>query len=176
MANAMRYAYKATGVPIIVSEHGANTPDDCIRASFIPAALAELKVAMDEGVPVKGYMHRSLLDNFEWIFGYSAQLGLCTVDRTTFQRTPKPSAAFYSAIAAQRPIGFCRAKSHQCVIGGKAPSPALLAWPDYPNQAPHDPSRFNSSPEVIRPVVMMYVKFPLCMAIASATVERLRAA
>jgi beta-glucosidase len=50
-------------------------------------------------VPVKGYVHWSLLDNFEWIFGYKPTFGLVAVDRTTFKRMPKPSAAIYGAIA-----------------------------------------------------------------------------
>jgi beta-glucosidase len=99
LANAVRLAHRETGVPIIVSEHGVNTPDDRIRARLIPASLVELRKAMHEGVPVKGYVHWSLMDNFEWISGYHAQLGLCAVDRATFKRTPKPSAAVYSAIA-----------------------------------------------------------------------------
>ena len=45
-----------------------------------------------------GYLHWTLLDNFEWIFGYDVQLGLVAVDRTTFERTPKPSADVYSRI------------------------------------------------------------------------------
>jgi len=48
---------------------------------------------------VLGYCHWTLLDNFEWIFGYAKHFGLHTVDRTTFVRTPKPSAAVYGAIA-----------------------------------------------------------------------------
>ena len=54
---------------------------------------------MDDGVPVLGYCHWTLLDNFEWIFGYGHQLGLHEVDRETFERTPKPSAGVYAAIA-----------------------------------------------------------------------------
>ena len=50
-------------------------------------------------VPELGYVHWSLLDNFEWIFGYSKHYGLCDVDRKTFKRTPKPSAAVLAAIA-----------------------------------------------------------------------------
>ena len=98
LANAVRYAYSQIRKPIIVTEHGVNTNDDTIRARLIPPALAELHKAMDEGVPVQGYCHWSLVDNFEWISGYKAQLGLATVDRTTFKRTPKPSAAVYAAI------------------------------------------------------------------------------
>jgi len=99
LAGAVRYAHEATGLPIIVTEHGVGTDDDTVRAELIPAALGHLKKAMDEGVPVKGYIHWSLLDNFEWISGFKGHLGLCSVDRTTFVRTPKPSAAILAAIA-----------------------------------------------------------------------------
>jgi beta-glucosidase len=99
LAGAVRYAHQASGVPVIVTEHGVNTADDRIRVRLIPAALAELKKAMDEGVPVKGYMHWSLIDNFEWGFGYKPKFGLHSLDRTTFARTPKPSASVYGAIA-----------------------------------------------------------------------------
>ena len=70
--------------PVLVTEHGVGTDDDTVRASFIPAALAGLKTAMDDGVPVLGYCHWSLLDNFEWIFGYGPKFGLFAVDRQTF--------------------------------------------------------------------------------------------
>lgn len=99
LAGAVRYAHKATGLPILVTEHGVGTDDDSIRANLIPAALKELKIAMDEGVPVRGYVHWSLLDNYEWVFGYKPHFGLASVDRTTFKRTAKPSAAVYAAIA-----------------------------------------------------------------------------
>lgn len=99
LADAVRYAYSQIERPIIVTEHGVSTDDDAIRARLIPAALAELRKAMDEGVPVKGYVHWSLLDNFEWISGYKHPLGLVAVDRTTFVRTPKPSAMVYARIA-----------------------------------------------------------------------------
>jgi beta-glucosidase len=99
LANAVRYAHSIARVPIIVTEHGVNSADDTIRARLIPEALAELKKAMDEGVPVQGYLHWSLLDNYEWVSGYKFFYGLVAVDRNTFQRTPKPSAAVLGAIA-----------------------------------------------------------------------------
>lgn len=99
LAGAVTYAHQATGVPILVTEHGVCTDDDTIRANFVPAALRELHAAIDKGVPVKGYIHWSLIDNFEWFLGYRVHYGLHTLDPVTFRRTPKPSAAVYSAIA-----------------------------------------------------------------------------
>ncbi len=104
LGGAVRYAHEATGVPILVSEHGVGTDDDAIRARFIPEALAGLKAAMDDGVPVLGYCHWSLLDNFEWIFGYKPKFGLVSVDPQSFARTPKPSAAVYRAIARRNAL------------------------------------------------------------------------
>lgn len=104
LAGAVRFAHEATGVPILVSEHGVGTDDDSIRAQFIPAALTELKKVMDDGVPVLGYCHWSLLDNFEWIFGYKPHFGLHSVDPVTFARTAKPSAGVYGAIARRNAV------------------------------------------------------------------------
>lgn len=99
LAGAVRYAHEATGVPVLVSEHGVGTEDDSIRAAFIPAALKDLRVAMAEGVPVLGYCHWSLIDNFEWIFGYKPRFGLASFDPVTFERRAKPSAAVLGRIA-----------------------------------------------------------------------------
>jgi len=99
LGGSVRYAYEATRCPIIVTENGASVDDDSIRARMIPAALHGLKAAMDDGVPVLGYVHWTLLDNFEWIFGYQVHMGLVAVDPVTFARTLKPSAAVFGAIA-----------------------------------------------------------------------------
>jgi beta-glucosidase len=108
LGGAVRYAHQATGIPVVVTEHGIGLDgeheDDTVRAEFIPAALAGLKNVMDEGVPVKGYVHWSLLDNFEWISGFRPRFGLVAVDRRTFERKPKPSAAVYSAVARQNAV------------------------------------------------------------------------
>jgi beta-glucosidase len=105
LAGAVRYAHQATGIPVFITEHGVGTNDDTIRAALIPAALRDLKAAMDDGVPVKGYMHWSLLDNYEWGAGFDeGRFGLCAVDRKTWKRTPKPSAAVYGAIARRNAL------------------------------------------------------------------------
>lgn len=104
LAGAVRYAHQASGAPVLVTEHGVVSKDDAIRARFIPAALRELQLAMDSGVPVKGYVHWSLVDNVEWALGYWPTFGLVAVDRTTFRRTPKPSARVLGAIARRNSL------------------------------------------------------------------------
>jgi len=98
LGGAVRYAHERSGVPVLVTEHGMSTADDTQRAAFIEPSLSGLLDAMDDGVPVLGYCHWTLMDNFEWIFGYGHQLGLHEVDRDTFVRTPKPSAAVYASL------------------------------------------------------------------------------
>jgi beta-glucosidase len=104
LAAAVKYAYEVTHVPVIVTEHGVATDDDTIRAGLIPAALTALRDTIKQGVPVKGYIHWSLLDNFEWMLGYKTHYGLCGVDRTSFKRTPKPSASVLGAIARRNSL------------------------------------------------------------------------
>lgn len=104
LAGAVRYAHQVSGVPILITEHGIVTKDDTIRARFIPAALRELHQAIGDGVPVKGYIHWSLVDNFEWSLGFWPNFGLAQVDRTTFKRTAKPSAAVLGAIARRNAL------------------------------------------------------------------------
>lgn len=103
LGNAVRYCHAEAGVPVLVTEHGMATDDDTRRAAFLAPSLDGLRAAIDDGVPVLGYLHWSLLDNFEWIFGYDLKLGLVAVDRETFARTPKPSAAEYARIVREDP-------------------------------------------------------------------------
>jgi beta-glucosidase len=84
---------------VLVTEHGIGTPDDALRIRFIDEALAGMHTAVQNGAEVKGYIHWSLLDNYEWAFGYSAQFGLVAIDRAVQQRNPKPSAYHLGKIA-----------------------------------------------------------------------------
>ncbi|MCM1542977.1 MAG: family 1 glycosylhydrolase [Blautia sp.] len=80
--------------PIYVTENGIATDDDARRIAFIDTATDGVARCVAEGLPVKGYFHWSLMDNFEWQKGYAMRFGLIAVDRENGQtRTPKPSLA-----------------------------------------------------------------------------------
>lgn len=101
----IRHIAKVTGRPIIVTENGIATTNDARRVAFIDAALAGVARCIADGIDVRGYIHWSLLDNFEWVYGYKQHFGLVEVDRTTFKRTPKPSAVHLGKIARMRRAG-----------------------------------------------------------------------
>ncbi len=84
--------------PIIIIENGLADADDSRRPDFIKDHVYYLHKALSEGVPVAGYCHWSLLDNFEWADGWGPKFGLFEVDRETFARKPRPSANIYTKI------------------------------------------------------------------------------
>jgi len=87
------------GVPLLVSENGIGTADDAERVEYVARALRGVLACLADGITVQGYVYWSLLDNFEWTFGYRPRFGLVAVDRATQRRTPKPSASWLGAIA-----------------------------------------------------------------------------
>lgn len=101
LAATIRRAWEVTGgrLPIVVTENGIGTDDDDQRIRYTRAALEGVLDCLAEGIDVRGYTYWSLLDNFEWAFGYGPRFGLVEVDRRTFARTPKPSAAWYGSVA-----------------------------------------------------------------------------
>ena len=79
---------------LIVTENGVAVSDDARRVEFIRRALAGVENCVKDGIPLKGYMYWSLMDNFEWQKGFGMTFGLIAVDRSTQERQPKPSLAF----------------------------------------------------------------------------------
>ena len=79
-------------LPIVVTENGVADIDDELRPQFIVDHLGAVCDALSDGVDVRGYLHWSSMDNFEWAEGYSQRFGVISVDRDTMARTPKPSA------------------------------------------------------------------------------------
>jgi beta-glucosidase len=94
-----RAAAMVPGVPLLVTENGIGTNDDAERIEYVQRALRGVLACLADGLDVRGYVYWSLLDNFEWAFGYRPKFGLVAVDRTTQVRTPKLSAAWLGAIA-----------------------------------------------------------------------------
>ena len=86
------------GLPVIVTENGIPDIDDDQRPLFLVEHLDAMFKAMEEGVDVKGYLHWSLMDNFEWAEGFWPRFGLLAVDYDTLARTKRPSADLYSEI------------------------------------------------------------------------------
>jgi beta-glucosidase len=82
--------------PDKVSEDGS--VDDPRRLAFLRDYVLQAQRAMANGVPLKGYFYWSLLDNFEWGYGYSKRFGLIYVDYKTQQRVLKDSALFYAQV------------------------------------------------------------------------------
>jgi len=96
---ALRHAWEVSGgVPLLVTENGIATPDDDRRIAYTEDALRHLRAAVADGIDVRGYLHWSLLDNFEWGH-WEPTFGLIAVDRETFERYPKPSLAWLGRIA-----------------------------------------------------------------------------
>ncbi|MET9973327.1 family 1 glycosylhydrolase, partial [Streptomyces sp. NPDC006356] len=96
---AVRHAWETTGhAPVLVTENGIATADDERRIAYTSEALTHLGAAVDEGVDVRGYLHWSALDNFEWGH-WEPTFGLIAVDRVTFERRPKPSLKWLGEVA-----------------------------------------------------------------------------
>lgn len=99
LGNSVRLASRVAQVPVLVTENGMATADDEQRVEYTAEALRSLEECLKDGVDVRGYLHWSLLDNFEWHSGYAMTFGLVAVDRVTFERTPKPSLGWLGAVA-----------------------------------------------------------------------------
>jgi len=101
------------GVSLAVTENGAAYTDvvaadgaihDADRVTFLQWHLAAILDAIDAGVPVSGYFYWSLMDNFEWAWGYDKRFGIVRVDYDTQARTPKDSAIAYTRIITGRAL------------------------------------------------------------------------
>ena len=91
---------KSLKKPVYITENGLGTGDDERRKRYLADVLENVRLAIDDGVDVRGYFHWTNLDNFEWARGYGVKFGLIDVDRKTLERTVKPSGQLYGRIAA----------------------------------------------------------------------------
>ncbi|MCW2749023.1 MAG: beta-galactosidase [Aeromicrobium sp.] len=97
------------GVPMMVTENGCAAPDavgadgtvhDDDRIAYLDGHLRAVLDAVDAGADVRGYYVWTLMDNFEWAWGYAKRFGIVHVDYDTLVRTPKDSARWYQSVAA----------------------------------------------------------------------------
>jgi beta-glucosidase len=112
---APRFVAELWKVPAVyVTENGCAYPDrpnekgevlDPARVMFLQQQLIHAQRATAEGYPLKGYFLWSLLDNFEWAYGYTKRFGITYVNYQTMQRTPKLSARFYQDVIKRNAVG-----------------------------------------------------------------------
>ena len=102
-----KFLYERYRTPILISENGMSCHDwvfpdgrvhDPNRTDYLRRYLSSLSRAIADGTDVRGYFCWSLLDNFEWKFGYTQRFGLVHVDYATQKRTPKDSALWYKRV------------------------------------------------------------------------------
>ena len=106
METAVRHLHRQSRLPIYITEHGAASEDETFREDDLRENLAALHRAIGQGADVRGFYYWSLLDNFEWQFGYSKKFGLVAVD---FQdpglpRTMKPLGEIYRRICGENSL------------------------------------------------------------------------
>ena len=97
---------------IFITENGAAFKDklsngrvhDSERVAYLQQHISALADAMDQGVPIAGYMVWSLMDNFEWASGYEKRFGIVHIDYETQKRTLKDSALWYTHFLKQTPL------------------------------------------------------------------------
>ncbi len=100
----IRQAASVSGCPVIVTENGIGTEDDTRRVAYTTHALEGVLRAIKDGIDVGGYIHWSMMDNYEWLEGYRPKFGLVEVDRTTQARKPKPSAYWLGDVAKRNSL------------------------------------------------------------------------
>ena len=106
---APKFLYERYQKPFYVTENGMSSHDwvsldgkvhDASRVDFMHRYLREFKKAAADGVDLRGYFAWSLMDNFEWAYGYSERFGMVYVDYQTQKRTVKDSGLFYKEVIA----------------------------------------------------------------------------
>jgi len=87
--------------PIYITENGIDDSTDEKRIPFIQETLKWLNQGLKENVDIRGYLHWSLIDNFEWQEGFEPRYGLIEIDYQTQERKPRPSAQIYAEICRE---------------------------------------------------------------------------
>lgn len=100
----LKRLYSEYKKPIIITENGVCTTDDQVRISSIKDYLKIIHELIQEGMPIKGYIHWSTWDNFEWNLGNTYCFGLMRVDFKTMNRQMTHAAEFYEKITRENEL------------------------------------------------------------------------
>lgn len=98
LGEVLKDAYNKYKLPIVISENGLADATDEKRPDFLKAHIEQVKSAIKNGIPVIGYLHWSITDNFEWAKGLSPRFGLVAIDYEDGKRRPRPSFHVYKEI------------------------------------------------------------------------------
>lgn len=101
----IRLVARRYGKPMMITENGIATADESQRKSYLAAHVAAVQQARRDGYDVRGYFVWSLLDNYEWHYGYQATFGLGRMNPATYARELKPSATTYRNIIRRGGVG-----------------------------------------------------------------------
>jgi beta-glucosidase len=110
----VRLTKENPGLPLLITENGAayddrpgpdGVVDDAERIRYLDEHLRAVHRAIEANVDLRGYFLWSLMDNFEWAYGYSKRFGIVRVDYETQQRTPKASAHWYADVIRRIALG-----------------------------------------------------------------------
>jgi beta-glucosidase len=101
----LRRAWKRYALPVYITENGVADSTGAHRPAFIRSHAYAIAQALDEGIPVRGYFHWSLLDNFEWAEGFGPRFGLYRVDYQTLDRIATPAGDEFARLAPAIPAG-----------------------------------------------------------------------
>ncbi|MFN6119348.1 MAG: glycoside hydrolase family 1 protein [Actinomycetes bacterium] len=112
LEHTVRLAAGHAQVPVMVTENGMATGDDDARIAYTQAALGGLARCVEDGIDVRGYLHWTLLDNFEWMAGFAKTFGLIAFDPTTFERQVKDSARWLGEVARTNGAALSLSQEH----------------------------------------------------------------
>jgi beta-glucosidase len=104
LGHTVRLAADEARIPVLVTENGMATDDDEARIAYTRAALEGLAGCVADGIDVRGYLHWTFLDNYEWTAGFAKTFGLVAFDHASFARTVKPSARWLGQVAASNAV------------------------------------------------------------------------
>ncbi|MDX6751881.1 family 1 glycosylhydrolase [Geminicoccaceae bacterium 1502E] len=92
-------SYAPLGLPMMITENGLATDDEVLRTVGLREHLEALGQAVARGLDVRGYLHWTLMDNFEWALGTTVRFGLAANDSATQVRTPRPAMILLAEVA-----------------------------------------------------------------------------